>query len=96
MESMVDEESSLEDDDDDDVPKNYNIDRLLNLKYQRCRDFFSEAFLTTNNIAPDWCAAKISGRDFLEKFLLQNRYRENIPSSCDYTVYNIQKVSSKR
>jgi hypothetical protein len=66
------------------------------LKYQPCRDLFSDAFLAANAIGPDWRAAKISGIDYYEKYLLQNKYKDNIPSSCDYTVYNIQRTSSKR
>ena len=52
-------------------------------------------FLAENKIEPNWQAAKISGKDYHEKFLLKNKYKD-IPSSYDYTVYNIQRTSSKR
>ena len=73
-----------------------NIDKHLNLTYKFCRDLFSEEFLATNKIEPDWKGAKISGKDYYHGFLLKQAYKGNIPSSHDYTVYNIQRTSSKR
>lgn len=89
---MADEESGSEEDE----PKNSYIDKLLNLKYLPCKNLFSEAFLSANKISPEWCAAKISGQNYYENFLLKNKYKDNIPSSCDYTVYNIKRTCSKR
>ena len=83
-------------DDMDGPTSNSNIERLLTLKYQPCRDIFSESFLTENKIEPDWIAAKISGQEYYEGYLMKLGYKGNIPSSFDYTVYNIQRSSSKR
>jgi hypothetical protein len=85
------------DEEDLDCPTgNSNIEKLLTLKYQPCRDLFSPSFLAENKIEPDWKAAKISGREYYEGYLLKLGYKGNIPSSYDYTVYNIQRSSSKR
>ena len=75
---------------------NSNIEKLLTLKYQPCREIFSDAFLAENKIEPDWKAAKISGQEYYEGYLMKLGYKGNIPSSFDYTVYNIQRTSSKR
>jgi hypothetical protein len=83
-------------DDEDGNTRNSNIERLLNLKYQFCRDLFSKDFLEANKIEPDWKGAMISGKEYYEGYLMKLGYKGNIPSSHDYTVYNIQRTSSKR
>ena len=52
--------------------------------------------MQTNNIGPDWIAAKISGKEYQDGYLAKIGYSRNIPSSCDYTVYNMTRVPSKR
>jgi hypothetical protein len=61
-----------------------------------CHELFSKEFLEINNIEPDWKAAKISGYDYYHNYLLKDGYSDNIPSSLEYTVYNIQRSCSKR
>lgn len=75
---------------------NSSIEKLLTLKYRPSSHFFTPEFLSENEIEPDWKAAKISGQEYIEGFLLKTGYKGNIPSSLDYTVYNIKRASSKR
>lgn len=56
-------------DDEEGTTRNSNIERHLNLKYQFCRDLFSNEFLEANKIEPDWKVAMISGKEYYEGYL---------------------------
>jgi hypothetical protein len=73
-----------------------HIDKALKLKYAPCSQLFSPEFLQANAIEPDWIAAKISGQEYQANYLIKSGYKNTIPSSVDYTVYNVQRKSSRR
>ena len=69
-----------EDDSDHNIG-NSSIEKLLTLKYKPSSHYFTPEFLSENEIEPDWKAAKITGQEYFEGFLLKTGYKGNIPSS---------------